>query len=379
MSAPGGIALTPIVVVLGLVFCALAFLVLGRFSEAIVTYLFESHSSATTRRSCYPPGQHDRPTPAIDPPEERREIAEAWAYHKLPDGRRLWWLRLLPAGRPRAVVLFLHGFEDHSSFSLYNTAKAFAEHTGCVALLVDQPGHGRSDGLHALVTCWEAHMRAVEDWCDAVCVPERLAHATAGADGERLPLPLFAFGSSMGGALAISLAMRRPTFFDGLMLIAPMVRLSPRLRPPAHVYAVLQVLSRVPVLCDLALIPRSDRTRLNYAVAAAWRLEEHLFRNGLAYMGKTRLRTARALLAATDHISAHMERLRTPFIVLHGTHDQTTAPEMSKELVRRATSTDRACELVEGATHGLHYGEEPEVMLRVHWRLFMWLDSHCAP
>ncbi|KAJ1638599.1 hypothetical protein T492DRAFT_585671, partial [Pavlovales sp. CCMP2436] len=83
------------------------------------------------------------------------------------------------------------------------------------------------------------------------------------------------------------------------------------------------------------------------------------------------------LLAATDAISAQMETLRTPFIVLHGTQDQTTLPTMSKELVRRAQVDDRMCELVEGAVHGLHYGESPEVMLRVHWRLFMWLDSHC--
>ncbi|KAG8462493.1 hypothetical protein KFE25_010318 [Diacronema lutheri] len=359
----------------------LAWLALRAFSEAIVAYLFESHASANARRSRYPPGQHDRPTPAIEPPEHRREIHESWAFHKLPDGRRLWWQRLLPDGRPRAVVIFLHGFEDHSSFSLYNTARAFAEHTGCVALLVDQPGHGRSDGLHALVPDWTTHLIAIEHWCDTVCAPERRAHApSAGhADaGAEEPLPLFAFGSSMGGAIAVSLAMRRPDFFSGLMLIAPMVRLAEGLRPRPHVAVALRLLAAVPVLCDLALIPRSDRTRLNYAAAATWRLDEHLERNGLAYMGRTRMRTARALLAATDAISSHMEALRTPFLVLHGTQDKTTAPEMSKELVRRAQSTDRACELVEGATHGLHYGEDAEVMLRVHWRLFMWLDAHCA-
>jgi alpha-beta hydrolase superfamily lysophospholipase len=140
----------------------------------------------------------------------------------------------------------------------------------------------------------------------------------------------------------------------------------------------VQVLARVPVLCDLALVPRSDRTRLNYAPAAAWRLDEHLRLNGLAYMGKTRLRTVRSLLAATDSIASRMEALRTPFLVIHGTQDRTTAPAMSKELVRRAQVEDRVCELVEGAVHGLHYGEDPEVMLRVHWRLFMWLDQHCG-
>lgn len=350
---------------------------LSVFSELIVTRLFEPRSSAAARRTRHPPGQHGRPTPAVEPPAKRRELAESWHYHALPDGRRLSWLRILPEGQPRAVVLFLHGFEDHSAFSLHNTARAFAEHTGCVALLLDQPGHGCSDGLHALVPCWEAHLRAVEHWCDAVCAPERAA-AAGGAGGGLEPLPLFAFGSSMGGALAISLAMRRPAFFDGLMLIAPMVRLAAHLRPSRPVYAALQLLARVPVLCDLPLVPRSDRTALNYAPAAAWRLEEHLARNGLAYMGRTRLRTARALLAATDAISARMDRLKTPFLVLHGTHDRTTAPEMSQELVRRASSADCTCELVQGATHGLHYGEEPEVMVGVHRRLFAWLDAHCA-
>jgi hypothetical protein len=201
---------------------ALAWALLYRRSEAIVTQLFEAHCSADARRSRYPPGRHDKPTRAIDPPEILRNIDEAWAYHTLPDGRRLFWLRLLPEGKPRAVVAFFHGFEDHASFSLYNTARAFVEHTGCVALLLDQPGHGRSDGLHALVPDWMRHLRAIEHWCDAVATPERQARAGDG-EGEATPLPLFAFGSSMGGAIAISLAVRRPAFFDGLMLIAPMV------------------------------------------------------------------------------------------------------------------------------------------------------------
>jgi acylglycerol lipase len=241
-----------------------------------------------------------------------------------------------------------------------------------VALLLAQPGHGRSDGLHALVASWQAHLAAVEHWCDAVAAPARRRDDGAG----EARLPLFAFGSSMGGALAISLALRRPAFFDGLMLVAPMVRLARELRPPLATYLALQLLSRVPVLCDVGLLPRNDRTRANYAQAAAWRLDEHLQRNGLAYMGRMRLRTTRALIEATDQLAAQMEGVRTPFLVLHGTLDRTTAPESSKELVHRAAAPDRACELVEGAVHGLHYGETPEVMLRVHWRLFMWLDAH---
>ncbi|KAJ1638598.1 hypothetical protein T492DRAFT_858035, partial [Pavlovales sp. CCMP2436] len=92
--------------------CALALLLawglLHRCSEAIVTHLFEAHCSAASRRGCYPPGQHDKPTRAIDPPEQLRVVEEAWAYHTLKDGRRLWWLRLLPEGKPRAVVAFFH-------------------------------------------------------------------------------------------------------------------------------------------------------------------------------------------------------------------------------------------------------------------------------
>lgn len=190
-------------------------------------------------------------------------------------------------------------------------------------------------------------------------------------------LPLFAFGSSMGGACALSLAMRRPALFKGLLLVAPMVRIAAHARPKPAVEAALQVFSRVPVLQDLALVPRNDRTEANYASEALWRLHEHRTRNGLSYSGRTRLRTGRALIGATDAIAARMETLTTPFLVLHGTADKTTASSQSEELVRRAAATDKQLELILGGMHGLHYGEKPETMARVYELLFSWLFARC--
>lgn len=230
------------------------------------------------------------------------------------------------------------------------------------------PGHGRSDGLHALVPDWSQHLEALGHWCDYVC--SLLRGQVGGA-----PLPLFLFGSSMGGAVAMGLALRRPESFSGLMLVAPMLRVAPQLRPHPAVEMALKVLANIPIVQDLPLFKGKDVTLLNYAEGAAWRLDEDLRLNALRYWGWYRLRTARTVLAVADEITQQMEYLRPALLVLHGEADPTTAPEFSQEVVHRAAATDKTFELLPGATHGLHYGESPATMTQVYRIMFDWLDG----
>lgn len=351
------------------VLLAVAWFFLSQYSEQIVEY-FEVRGSGEARRQAFPPGKHEHPTPVMGPPEQD-VLQLSWDsfLHSLPNGKKIWWQKIWPKDRaPKAVVAFIHGFADHADFSLYNAARAFAEHTGCVALLVDMPGHGRSDGLHGLVPDWPAHLNALDHWCSSVCIAEQRKYG-----GSKLPL--FLFGSSMGGAVAIGLALRQPNRFAGIMLIAPMVKLAAQMRPSPALETVLKVLSRVPILADIPLHKGKDLAALNYAEDALWRLDEDKRMNALHYWKPTRLRTAASILTATDSITKQMEALRTPMLVLHGTNDRTTAPELSEELVKKARATDKTFKMVEGAAHGLHYGESPARMKEVYRTMFDWLRS----
>jgi alpha-beta hydrolase superfamily lysophospholipase len=328
-----------------------------------------SFQTAELRRAAYP---HDEPYPQptrslTGPPPTIG--AETTSYFLLPDGRQLFWRSVMPAGKPRGVMVFNHGYGDHSSFHLLTTAREYVSTLGVAAFLVDFPGHGRSDGLRVLLRDWTSLVVDTERWIDAVVEPAR----GAGAD----KLPLFAYGQSMGGAITIDLAMRAPDRFAGLILTAPMVRVAAEVRPHPVVESLLRhVVCRIPIVRDMALVPADGFVENVFAVEARWRMDEHTNLNPLNYSNApTRLRTGLTMIDGSDSIAARLETLDTPFLVIHGLEDKTTAPALSEELHRRARAADKTLELLPNARHAIDFGEKPEVMEKAFALAFDWIKA----
>lgn len=111
-------------------------------------------------------------------------------------------------GRPSAVILALHGFNDYSA-AFAMPARYWARH-GIVTYAFDQRGFGLTPhrGL------WAGEARMMEDL--------RIA---AGLVAARHPgVPLYLLGESMGGALVAAAAAAAPPLpVDGVILVAPAV------------------------------------------------------------------------------------------------------------------------------------------------------------
>lgn len=105
--------------------------------------------------------------------------------------------RLAGSAAPSRLVL-LHGFTQN-----VDCWGPFADHLAARAAVdaIDAPGHGRSDPVHDRADLW----RAAE-----------LVHRTIEADQDRAPVVV---GYSMGGRLALHLALGRPQSVAGLVLI----------------------------------------------------------------------------------------------------------------------------------------------------------------
>ena len=104
----------------------------------------------------------------------------------------------LPGDGPLAV--YLHGLGCHGAASW----AGFAVLRGRPALLVDLPGHGRSDGPSAF----------------SYTLPD-LARAVASLLDAQAQQSFEVFGHSLGGSVAIHLADRRPDLVDRLVLVEP--------------------------------------------------------------------------------------------------------------------------------------------------------------
>jgi fermentation-respiration switch protein FrsA (DUF1100 family) len=109
------------------------------------------------------------------------------------DGTRLhaWWY---PHERSRGVLLYCHGNAGNLS-SRADEVAAWHERMGFSVLIFDYPGYGKSQGRPSEVGCYAA-ADAAHDWL-------REQHHVA---ADRIII----YGGSLGGAVAVDLATRRP-------------------------------------------------------------------------------------------------------------------------------------------------------------------------
>jgi len=135
-----------------------------------------------------------------------REETSSW---RAADGARLHARVWLPAGEPAAAVAVVHGLGEHigcyAALAEAFTAAEFAV-VGC-----DLRGHGRTAGVRG-------HAPGFPVLLDDLA----LLHAET---ARRCPnRPLFLYGHSLGGSLALNYVLRRRPALAGAVVVAPALR-----------------------------------------------------------------------------------------------------------------------------------------------------------
>jgi alpha-beta hydrolase superfamily lysophospholipase len=129
------------------------------------------------------------------------------AFFVTRDGMRLPLRHWEAEGKPRAVILALHGMSDYSN-AFDMPARQWAK-SGIATLAFDQRGFGAgpNPGL----------------WAGSAVMRDDLADFTAAARMRYPGIPLFALGESMGGAVLLSALADGAPPLDGVILVAPAV------------------------------------------------------------------------------------------------------------------------------------------------------------
>jgi alpha-beta hydrolase superfamily lysophospholipase len=123
------------------------------------------------------------------------------------DGARLPLRRFAPEGPPRAVVLALHGFNDHAGNFLTDSLEAFRQ-GGLLVYAYDQRGFGRAPN--------RGYWAGGETMAADAAAAARLLRA------RHPDLPFYLLGESMGAAVAILAATSdQPPPVDAYVLLAP--------------------------------------------------------------------------------------------------------------------------------------------------------------
>lgn len=119
----------------------------------------------------------------------------------------------------RGVAVVYHGFGAHSRYPTVHYASSLLAKNGFVVYAMDLPGHGASPGVRGLLTGVD-HL--VED---GVAIAKH-AIADSSMMKSNVELPLFLVGSSMGGAIALSVAKKMSDKIKGVVMLAPMLSLN---------------------------------------------------------------------------------------------------------------------------------------------------------
>ncbi|XP_058099011.1 caffeoylshikimate esterase-like isoform X2 [Magnolia sinica] len=229
-----------------------------------------------------------------------------------PRGLKLFTCRWTPIQDPKALIFLCHGYGMECSISMKGTGIRLAK-AGFAVYGIDYEGHGKSSGLEGYVPSFDDLVNDCSDYFTSVCEKK-----------ENKKKLKYLLGESMGGAVALLLHRKKPKYWDGAVLVAPMCKV------------------------------RS---------------------NPYCYKGRPRLKTGNQLLMASLEIEKNLDQVSLPFIIVHGGDDTVTDPSVSKLLYESAASTDKTFKLYPGMWHALTSGEPLENIELVFSDIIGWLDE----
>ncbi|OAY38696.1 caffeoylshikimate esterase [Manihot esculenta] len=279
-----------------------------------------------------------------------------------PRGLKLFTCRWIPLNQePIALIFICHGYAMECSITMNSTANRLAKE-GFAVYGIDYEGHGKSSGLQGYVD----NMDNVIDDCTM--------HFTSICEKEENRKKMrYLLGESMGGAVAMLMHRKKPEFWDGAVLVAPMCKIADDLRPHPVVINVLTKLSSF--IPTWKIIPSKDIIDLAFKVP---QVRQEVRSNPYCYKGRPRLKTGYELYRTTLQMEQKLEEVSFPFLVLHGEDDKVTDKSVSKQLHREASSTDKTIKLYPGMWHGLLYGEPLENIEIVFKDIIEWLRERAS-
>jgi len=255
-----------------------------------------------------------------------------------------------PAGKPRAVMILIHGFNAHSAY-FASPAEQFAS-KGLACYALDLRGRGKSEGERFYI----------EKFSDYLGDVDRLVRQ---ARSENLGLPVFVLGHSVGGVIAASYVFEHQNEIAGLIsesfaydvglpdAAALLVKGISHLTPHLHVYTLKnEIFSR-----DPEAVARMNNDPL---------IEKE----------SQPAETSAEVLKAADRLTANFPKFTVPVLILHGTADKATRPAGSQRFYDMTGSKDKTLKLYEGHFHDLLNDVDKELVMA---DIQAWIDRQLSP
>ena len=260
----------------------------------------------------------------------------------------IYYQAWLPEANVKAVLLVVHGAGEHSGRYM-NVVNHFVP-LGYAVCGYDHIGHGKSEGEREFIKRFEDYTDTLTSYYEMVTAWQR-------------DKPVFLLGHSLGGLIACYYLLEHQADFRGAVISAPEIKVGEGFSPV--LITVSKILS--------ALAPKTGLMALDSSVISRDPEVVKAYANDpLVFHGKIPARMAGEVLKAMRYVTAEVDRISLPFIVVQGTADKLAEPAGAQMLYDRARSTDKTIKLYEGLYHEVF--NEPE-RARVLKDVETWLEA----
>ena len=255
----------------------------------------------------------------------------------------------LPDGDVKAVLLLVHGNGEHCG-RYTNIVNKFVP-LGYAIYGLDHIGHGRSEGAREMVETFDdyleplnAYYKMVKEW----------------QPGK----PIFLFGHSQGGLIALDYLLDHQADFRGAIISAPAIKIPSTISP-----MTISIGKLFAAIAPGAGVLALDISGLSHDPAVVKAYAD----DPLVFHKKIPARLAAEILKTMTKVTDNVGKISLPFIVVQGSEDRLVDPAGAAILYEHASSTDKTLKMYEGFYHEVH--NEPE-RDREFKDLEAWLSAH---
>lgn len=245
-----------------------------------------------------------------------------------------------------AAIAIVHGFGEHSG--CYANLVDFLVARGYACFGFDHRGHGHSPGKRGHILSWDEYRGDVRAFLESI--RERQAGS-----------PLFLFGHSMGGLIALEYVLHDAEHLRGVIASAPIlgeIGISPLLQLMGRIMSGLWPSFSLDVKLERQALSR------NPDMVQASQEDPLCHSIGSARLG-TEIRRARAW------VHEQAGDLSIPLLILQGSADRITPPEGTRRFYEKVPPGGKTYLEYEGGYHELHNDITHEQVLL---DLGNWLD-----
>jgi alpha-beta hydrolase superfamily lysophospholipase len=250
----------------------------------------------------------------------------------------IYWQTWLPESEPRAVLLIVHGYDDHSGRYM-NIVNHFVP-KGFAVCGLDHIGHGKSEGKR-----W--YVQKFEDYTEILQFFLRMVQ------NMQAEKPVFLIGFSLGALITSVYLLDNQEELVGSVLVAPGVKVPENIS--AFTIFMGKILSAILPKAGLLVFEDEDISK-DQSVVEAYKLDP------LVYRGKMTARLSAEILKAMIRLNKEGTRITLPILIVQGAADRLVDPEGAQMLLDLIQSKDKQIKLYEGLYHEVFNEPEREIV-----------------